>query len=110
MLRYSVRPILAEERLKWVTSGQRLLCHIPKPMPDGQTALSLTPWLDRVAVLIPPPRRHRHRYHGVLAPTVLPGAKGDSAVAAPRPAPAHFASRYRLPTPEPPPTHRDRPN
>jgi Putative transposase len=31
--------------------------------------LHLTPleWLDRVAVLIPPPRRHRHRYHGVLA-------------------------------------------
>ncbi|MES9882537.1 MAG: transposase [Sedimenticola sp.] len=25
-------------------------------------------FLDRIALLIPPPRRHRHRYHGVLAP------------------------------------------
>ncbi|MGH8475384.1 MAG: hypothetical protein ACRER2_06370 [Methylococcales bacterium] len=23
---------------------------------------------DKLAVLIPPPRKHRHRYHGVLAP------------------------------------------
>ncbi|MGH8671702.1 MAG: transposase [Burkholderiales bacterium] len=36
-------------------------------------------FLERLATLIPPPRRHRHRYHGVLAPTVLPGAKRDSA-------------------------------
>jgi hypothetical protein len=30
----------------------------------------LTPFefLDRLAALIPPPRRHRHRYHGVFAP------------------------------------------
>ena len=30
----------------------------------------LTPMqlLDRLAALIPPPRRHRHRYYGVLAP------------------------------------------
>ena len=38
--------------------------------PDGQTVLYLTPleFLDKLAVLIPPPRKHRHRYHGVLAP------------------------------------------
>ncbi len=24
--------------------------------------------LDRLAALVPPPRRHRHRYFGVLAP------------------------------------------
>ena len=24
--------------------------------------------IDRLAALIPPPRLHRHRYHGVLAP------------------------------------------
>jgi len=32
--------------------------------------LTLTPleFLDKLAVLIPPPRKHRHRYHGVLAP------------------------------------------
>jgi hypothetical protein len=35
-------------------------------------------WLDRAAVLIPPPRRHCRSAIGVLAPTVLPGAKRDS--------------------------------
>jgi hypothetical protein len=31
-------------------------------------------WLDSVAVL-PPARRHRHRYHGVLAPNAPPRAE-----------------------------------
>ena len=30
--------------------------------------LSASEFLDRVALLIPPPRKHRHRYFGVLAP------------------------------------------
>jgi len=57
LLRYCARPIFAAERLEWVTPGQRLLYHLPKPRPDGQTSLSLPPleWLEKVAVLIPPP-------------------------------------------------------
>jgi hypothetical protein len=34
--------------------------------------------LEAVAVLIPPPRRHRRRSHGALAPTVLPRARCKS--------------------------------
>jgi hypothetical protein len=47
-----------------------LIYQLPKPRYDGQILLRLTPmeFLDRIALLIPPPRRHRHRYHGVLAP------------------------------------------
>ncbi|MBP9603126.1 MAG: transposase [Chromatiaceae bacterium] len=43
---------------------------MPEPQRDGRTALSPTPlaFIDHLAALIPPPRRHRHRYHGVLAP------------------------------------------
>jgi hypothetical protein len=43
-----------------------------KPGPLGQPTLSLAPleFLDRLAALVPPPRRHRHRYHGMLAPHV----------------------------------------
>ncbi len=43
----------------------------PKPQRDGRTALSLTPleFIDHLVALIPPPRLHRHRYHGVLAPS-----------------------------------------
>jgi hypothetical protein len=48
----------------------RLVYRLPKPMPDGRITLYLTPLelLDRLAKLIPQPRRHRHRYHGVFAP------------------------------------------
>lgn len=36
----------------------------------GDRQLRVTPLelIDRLAALIPPPRIHRHRYHGVLAP------------------------------------------
>ncbi len=36
------------------------------PIPD--CSLSASEFLDRVAALIAPPRKHRHRYFGVLAP------------------------------------------
>ncbi len=41
-----------------------------KPGPGGKVSVLLTPHqlLDRLSALIPPPRRHRHRYYGVLAP------------------------------------------
>ena len=47
-----------------------LVYHSPKPRRDGRTTLVLSPLelIDALAGLIPPPRRHRHRYHGVLAP------------------------------------------
>jgi hypothetical protein len=49
---------------------QRLIYHLSKPQPNGRTDLMLTPLelIQRLAALIPPPRGHRHRYHGVLAP------------------------------------------
>jgi hypothetical protein len=70
LLRYCERPIFASERLQWIEKDQLLVFRLPKPRPDGQTILYLTPleFLDKLAVLIPPPRKHRHRYHGVLAP------------------------------------------
>ena len=47
-----------------------LVYRLPKPAPDGRTELLLSPLqlLERLARFIPPPRVHRHRYHGVLAP------------------------------------------
>ena len=47
-----------------------IVYRLPEPQRDGRTALSLTPleFIDHLAALIPPPRLHRHRYHGVLAP------------------------------------------
>ena len=70
LLRYCARPIFAGERLSWKEEDEHLIYQLPKPSHDGQTQLRLTPteFLDRIAALIPQPRKHRHRYHGVLAP------------------------------------------
>jgi len=74
LLRYCARPPFALERLEansyGATGGERVVYRLPHPAPDGTTALSLTPleFLERLALLIHPPRIHRHRYHGVLAP------------------------------------------
>ena len=78
LLRYCARPTLrlrsgqvfAGERLAWIEPDERLIYYLPKPRPNGQMVLTLTPveFLDRLAALVPPPRKHRHRYHGVLAP------------------------------------------
>jgi len=71
LLRYCARPVFAQERLAWAGEDHdRLVYRLPKPMPDGRITLYLTPLelLDRLAKLIPQPRRHRHRYHGVFAP------------------------------------------
>jgi len=49
----------------------RLVRFFPaRPLPDGRDILALSPldFLAALARLIPPPRVHRHRYHGVLAP------------------------------------------
>lgn len=69
LLRYCARPPFALERLEQA-SDDELIYRFDKPQPDGRTQLRLTPLelLDRLAALIPPPRIHRHRYHGVLAP------------------------------------------
>ncbi len=69
LLRYCARPPFALERLEQLAHDQ-LVYRSPKPQPDGRTELRLTPLelIERLAALIPPPRLHRHRYHGVLAP------------------------------------------
>ena len=63
LLRYCARPTFALERIERIDEG-RILYHLPKPTPDGQTRLTLTPleFISRLAALIPAPRRHRHRY------------------------------------------------
>jgi len=69
LLRYCARPPFALERLEAI-DAHRLIYRLPKPRPDGSTELLLSPLelIQRLAALIPPPRGHRHRYHGVLAP------------------------------------------
>jgi len=84
--------------LREIDSGH-LVYESGKPGPDGSVSVMLTPLelIERLAALIPPPRRHRHRYYGVLAPnasmraavTALAGAVAPTpSVAVPAPAAA----------------------
>ena len=77
LVRYCARGPLALERLhapadlEALTSPEaRLVYRLPEPDMHGRQELRLTPLelLERLARLVPPPRIHRHRYHGVLAP------------------------------------------
>jgi hypothetical protein len=77
LVRYCARPPFALERLYAIEGSaslaspdSRLLYRFPKPDVNGRTEILLTPLdlLERLARFVPPPRVHRHRYHGVLAP------------------------------------------
>ena len=72
--------MFAGERLVWAGGGAQvryrlqwaaLQGHRPEQQQQQRSIelrLSASEFLDRVAALIPPPRKHRHRYFGVLAP------------------------------------------
>ncbi len=78
LLRYCARPPFALERLAPIPGREEAFVYrLPKALPDGKTQLRLTPLelLDRLAVLIPPPRVHRHRLsRGAGAERPLAGA------------------------------------
>ena len=113
LLRYCARPVFALERLRQI-DPEHLVYERLKPGPGGSVSLLLTPLelIDRLAALIPPPRRHRHRYYGVLAPnaplraavTALAGAKDKaplpSAMTEAAPAPESSATVPNAPDEE----------
>ena len=79
LLQYCARPMFAGEWLVWAGGGAQVRYRLPRaalqeyrPAQQQQRSielrLSASEFLDRVAALIPPPRKHRHRYLGVLAP------------------------------------------
>jgi len=93
LLRYCARPPFALERLSVIRDADgriiRIRYVLPRrwvilwaaiwvgrgrgrksTRPGANGVVELTPFefLDRLADLVPPPRKHRHRYHGVFAP------------------------------------------
>ena len=89
LLRYCARPPFALERLSVIRGAGGRIARIRYVLPRHKAAnwvgrgrgrkstrpgangvVELTPFefLDRLADLVPPPRKHRHRYHGVFAP------------------------------------------
>jgi hypothetical protein len=95
LVRYLVRPPLALDRLTESPGGQ-LLYHFRRPWSDGSTALLLDPLelLERLAALVPPPRRPLLAYHGLLAPRARWRA---TIVPTPSPPDARAAGEARAP-------------
>ena len=83
LCRYVSRPPVAEERLALTASGQ-VRYTLKTPYRDGTTHIVLEPLdlMARLAALVPPPRMHLTRYHGVFAPhsklraAVTPAGRG----------------------------------
>ena len=126
LFRYAVRPPFALHRLSQGPDGR--LVYRMKRSRGGSLFLVLTPdqLLARIATLVPPPRSHALRYHGVFAPNakhrsrVVPAARrAEPAPASPDPGPpaepeppvttppvspaAGSAGAFQLTSPEPPP-------
>jgi hypothetical protein len=89
LLRYCARPPFALERLFVTRDASGLITRVryvlprhkaanwvgpgrgrkyTRPGAGGVVELSPFEFLDQLADLVPPPRKHRHRYHGAFAP------------------------------------------
>jgi len=69
LCRYAARPPFAEDQIRLTGDGM-VRFTLRSPAKNGQRAILLEPlrFLRRIAWLVPPPRQHQVRYHGVLAP------------------------------------------
>ena len=69
LCRYIIRPAVANERVQTNAAGQGVL-RLKTPWRDGTTHLVMSPleFMQRLAALVPRPRLHLIRCHGVLAP------------------------------------------
>jgi hypothetical protein len=69
LCRYITRPALSDERVQLNAAGQVEL-KLKTPWRDGTTHLVMSPleFTQRLAALVPRPRLHLIRFHGVLAP------------------------------------------
>jgi hypothetical protein len=69
LCRYITRPAQSEERVQLYAAGQVEL-KLKTPSRDGTTHLVMSPleFMQRLAALVPRPRLHLIRFHGVLAP------------------------------------------
>jgi DNA-directed RNA polymerase subunit RPC12/RpoP len=88
LVRYCARPPFALDRLREL-DPERLLYESTKQGRGGNGPQILTPLqlLDRLAALVRPPRVHRHRYFGVLAPNAPLRAAVTALAPAAAPAP-----------------------
>lgn len=69
LCRYAGRPAVATERLSELPDG-RLIYRLKRPWRDGTSAIVFEPQdlVAKLAALVPAPRVHLVRFHGILAP------------------------------------------
>ena len=69
LCRYTTPPALANERVQCNAAGQVVL-RLKTPWRDGTTHIVMSPleFMQRLAALVPRPRLHLIRFHGLLAP------------------------------------------
>ncbi len=69
LCRYVLRPPVAEDRLERLSDGN-ILYRFRHPRSNGATYAVFTPveFLEKLAAIVPPPRSHLVKYHGILAP------------------------------------------
>jgi hypothetical protein len=103
LCRYVARPPVATERLSRLPDGQ-LLYRLKHRWRDGTTHVVFDPLelVEKLAALVPPPRFHLVRYHGIFGPcasardAVVPGAEEVGVRAAP---PADADAKVAEPSP-----------
>ncbi len=103
LCRYITRPALAEGRLALTPQG-RVRYALKTPYRDGATHVVFEPldFIARLAALVPTPRVHLTRYHGVFAPhsrwraLITPAGRGSrgSVTGIRTPAERHRAMRW----------------
>jgi hypothetical protein len=100
LARYVSRPPVSVERLSLTVQGQ-VRYRLKTPHRDGTTDIVLEPldFIARLAALVPPPRVHLTRYHGVFAAhaalraAITPVGRGSKARSE-RPMPKHVALNW----------------
>src|SRR5690606_32880128 len=86
LCRYVSRPPVSTERMALTSSGH-VRYSLKTPYRDGTTHIVLEPLdlMARLAAMVPPPRMHLTRFHGVFAPhsklraAVTPAHRGTGA-------------------------------
>jgi len=84
LCRYLLRPPVSEKRLKLKNNGDVML-QLKSAWSDGTYAMEFTPheFIEKLIAIIPKPRIHGVRFHGILAPSahfrskVVPAQKID---------------------------------
>ena len=104
LCRYIARPAISERRLSISPQG-RVRYELKTPWRNGTTHVEFEPieFIAKLAALVPPPRAHLTRFHGVFAPNanlraqLTPSGRGKRLASEVAPADVNANSDHRTP-------------